>query len=353
MAIKNYYYNPINNVIGIKTNIKDFRFSYGMSMPTVTIEEFDRCKIKISLQIVADSVKPTSNEKEKMGKFHYFNGHNNQKELYYERSFFFNRTLQFRVTGIDTNEITMEVNKDYYRTVKHRFMNIHSVGYILTDIINLRLLHNNLAPLHCSSFSKNGESYVIFAPPNTGKTLTAMTLCMKDNKNYAYMSEDLAITNGKELYSVPWTSTFRYYDTVDSRWFSRTLNRLTEKVSVLELFGLGKTDPITKYVDNIQYTAPINGIFILDRGEKFINDISNKEAFDRINTLDRYEFNYMRAPTIIAYEYFNRETDIETAYSNERKILKEMISNAKFVRVISSNSALDYAQMIENTIENA
>ena len=204
------------------------------------------------------------------------------------------------------------------RFVKHRFMNIHSIGYILTDIINLRLMHNDLAPLHCSGIVVDDNGYAIFAPPNTGKTLTAMTLCTNNNSKYKFLAEDLALTNGKSFFAVPWTSTFRYYDTADESYFSKLLNYMTEKISVLELFGLGKTEPITDYVNDIKISAKIKGIYILDRGGNKKYDITADEAFERINTLDRYEFNYMRAPTIIAYEYFNRNTDIEFAYNKEK-----------------------------------
>tara|TARA_B100000795_G_scaffold115302_1_gene85627 strand:- start:2272 stop:3342 length:1071 start_codon:yes stop_codon:yes gene_type:complete len=349
--LKHYYYSPVDSLIGVKTNIKDFSFSYGMAMPYSDKSIFGKSKIKITLNVVKGRVEPTKEDKDKMGKFHYFNGFPNSGEIFYERNFIYKRKLQFKISGIDTNNIEVTVNKDYMRYVRHRFMNIHSMGYILTDIINLRLMHNNLAPLHCSGVVVNHEGYAIFAPPNTGKTLTAMTLCMNNNSKYKFIAEDLALTDGKKLFAVPWTSTFRYYDTVDTSRFSKFLNNMTEKISILELFSFGKTEPITNYVKDISMKAPIKGIYILDRGEIKNSDISAEEAFDRINTLDRYEFNYMRAPTIIAYEYFNRKTDIEFAYKRERELLKEMISTADFLRVISTDNALNYAKEIEKEMK--
>lgn len=347
-----YYYSPVKSIIGIKTNIKNFSFSYGMVMPHVTIEEYFKTLIKIEINVISKVVQPKEEEKVKMGKFHYFMGEINKRNMFYERNFIFNQKLQYKISGIDTNNIEIVVNNNYFRFVKHRFMNIHSIGYILTDIINLRLLHNGFAPLHSSGIEYKKESFIIFAPPNTGKTLTAMTLCMQPNNLYSFISEDLAISDAKYLYSVPWTSTFRYYDSVDKSIFSRLLNKLTEKFSILELFSFGKTEPITKYVETRIDKSKIKGIYILERGEYSIDNISEVDAFDKINTLDRYEFNYMRAPSIIAYEYFNKETDIETAYENERIILKKMIKNAQFVRVISNQNALNYAKMIEKDLKN-
>lgn len=351
MSEKEFFFSPVKDIVGVKTNSRKFNFSYGMAMPLARKEDYEQSLIKIEVNVVPGKVMPDANEKKKMGKFHYFNGFENAKEIFYERSFIFNQKFQYKITGIDTNNIVVTVNKNYFKFVKYRFMNIHSIGYILTDIINLRLLANRMAPLHCSGFVRNDECYVIFAPPNTGKTLTAMSLCMNNNAEYKFIAEDLAITDAEFIYAVPWTSTFRYYDSVDKSRFSRTLNNLTEKISVLELLNLGKTDPITKYVKEIVYKSKLKGIYILDRGNNSIKDIPQQEAFERINTLDRYEFNYMRAPVIIAYEYFNRNTNIEKAYETERLLLKEMISNAAFVRVVSTDDALRYATIIKDELE--
>lgn len=347
---KVYYYNAIKNILSIKSNVKDFKFSYGLSMPEVEKSEYDNALIKIDVDIVKENLAPTEDEKKDMGKFHYFSGKPGSNKMFYERNFFFKKKLQYIISDIDTNHVKIKANKNYFRYVTHRFMNIHSVGYILTDIANLRFLHNGLAPLHCSGISRNGESHIIFAPPNTGKTLTSMTLCMEDD-TYAYVAEDLALTDAKYAYSVPWTSTFRYYDSIDSGWWSRTLNKLTEKVSILELFSFGKVEKVTKYVASIEDKSKIKGLFILDRGPEEVKDVTADDAFNRINTLDRYEFNYMRAPAIIAYEYFNPQTDIEAAYANERTLLKDMIANAEFIKVISTAYALNYAGVIREIIE--
>lgn len=352
MSDKLYYYNPVKNIVGVKSNIKDFSFSYGMAMPYVEEEDFSKSIIKIELTVVSGKVLPSEEEMSKMGKFHYFSGIPETGEMYYERSFMFSQKLQYKISGINSNLIKVTVNKNYMRFVKHRFMNVHSMGYILTDIINLRLLLNGKAPLHCSGFAINKDSYAIFAPPNTGKTLTAMTLCMEE-PNYKFVAEDLAITDAKSLFSVPWTSTFRYYDSVDSSYFSKALNSLTEKVSFLELFSFGKTEKVTKYVSEVVHKSELKGIYILDRGEEFIKNISLEEAFIRINTLDRYEFNYMRAPAIIAFEYFNPDTNIEKAYAEERNILKKMISKVDFVKVISTSNALNYSKMIKDALDES
>ena len=92
--LKYYYYSPVDELIGVKTNIKDFSFSYGMAMPYSDKSIFVKSKIKITLNVVKGRVEPTKEDKDKMGKFHYFNGFPNSGEIFYERSFIYKRKLQ-------------------------------------------------------------------------------------------------------------------------------------------------------------------------------------------------------------------------------------------------------------------
>ena len=89
-------------------------------------------------------------------------------------------------------------------------MNLHSPGYVLTDIVAWALRQAGYAPVHCSGFSAPEGTVLVLAPPNTGKTLTTMMACME--MGAGYLAEDVAITDGTNLYAVPWTSTFRYYE---------------------------------------------------------------------------------------------------------------------------------------------
>ncbi len=77
-------------------------------------------------------------------------------------------------------------------------MNLHSLGYILTDLASLLLLRRGYAPLHCSAFKSGDATVVITAPPNTGKTLTSVMACMEHQADY--IAEDLAITDGQDIF---------------------------------------------------------------------------------------------------------------------------------------------------------
>jgi len=345
------YFVPIQGLIGIRINEDDFKFSYGQAMPASTEEAYLAAKIRIDITYLPDS-RFRELPRTATGKFHHFSGEPGGAKIDYDRAWFFGSRLGLTIAGATTNHVEIMANSSYRRFVKHRFMNLHSIGYIVTDVINLLLLKNGYCPLHCSAIAKNGDAYLIFAPPNTGKTITSMQLCMNDQR-LDFVAEDLAVTDGDKLYAAPWTSTFRYYSNIDKSLGSRLLMRLTEKIAVLELLGVGKVDPITKYIskDRIANISKIKGLFILERGQTGFEDISCDEAAWRIHTLDRYEFNYARSPAIIAYEYFNYAGNIEQAIDAEQSKLLEMVRGADFTKIIRNRDAMEYADQIKEIID--
>lgn len=344
------YFQAIPNKVIVETNLDSFDWSYGLCMPKTSRDEFNSSLIKLSIEVVKGNLwtEDELREIQAKGKFHYFSGDQNQDKIFYDRNFLFKMRLQYELSGLTTNHIKIRVNKSYMRFVTHRFMNVHSIGYILTDIVNLKLLKNGLCPLHCSAVADNdGVAKVIFAPPNTGKTLTSMKLCIESNFNY--MAEDLAVTDGVNIFSVPWTSTFRYYGEIDKSKSTKFISYLTDKVALVELLGIGKVESIEKYIpkSRIKFSASVGDLVILERGVKSLKEeLSDSEFEQCIHTLDRYEFNYMRAPAIIAFAYFNPDVNIQDAQDAERKILKKLVNSANAKLVARAPSALDYPEML-------
>lgn len=348
--MSDFYFSPIKDVLGVQVNDSDFRYSYGQAMPEATKQEFDESLIKLEIEYVDDRKYWSETNNDGLS-FHYFSGRFGEDWLEYVRPFLFGSRLGLSISGLRTNHVKIRVNKSYKRFVKHRFMNLHSVGYIATDITNLKLLDNGYCPLHCSAIDVDGDAYVIFAPPNTGKTLSSMQLCMND-PGIRFVAEDLAATDGVYIYAAPWTSTFRYYSNVDRSRSNQLRNWLTSKVALLELVQRGEVEQITKYIpeDRICHKAPIKGLFILERGEKGVEEVSVEEAKWRVAVLNRYEFNHMRAPAILAYEYFNYSSSVEKALSTEDARQVQMLETADFIKIVRSNNPTDYAELIAKII---
>lgn len=344
------YYVASPGVLAVATNAPNFKWSFATTAPPVTLDEFDDCAVRLRLDVVDDVSIPRADQ---VGKYHYWLGNPDEDVLYYDRSFVLGKRLRMAVHGVCSGSPTLTVNRNYYRYISHRFMNLHSVGYILTDLAALLLLRSGFAPLHCSAFKSGDATVVVAAPPNTGKTLTTMLACMEHSADF--IAEDLAITDGRTVYSVPWTSTFRYYNQVEQGFATRLRHRATKLLPLVELIAPSNPPPITRYVptDRLTARARATHLLILERGPAGIDDVGTDEAFPRVHNLNRYEFNYFRSPLAVAYEYFNPQLDLVGALRTEESILRQLLENCDYRWIVRSHDASRYANLTLNAIRRA
>jgi len=75
-----------------------------------------------------------------------------------------------------------------------------------------------------------------------------------------------------------------------------------------------------------------------------------KEAYRKILNLNRYEFNYHKAPLIVAYEFFNPSLNIAVACKTEQDILKKLAKNAHERLVVRTSDPSNYASLILDAI---
>lgn len=340
------YFVYVKDILGVKTNADSFKWSYGTVAPRSDEAEFERCLIKVYLEVIdsKDVFDDSIRMKDKsIGQYHYFFGKRNDSKIYYERDFFFNSKLKYVIEVVDNN-IYVKVNHNYYRFISHRFMNLHSIGYILTDLVSGMLLNNGLATIHCSAVNIGNRTFVLFAPPNTGKTLTAMRLCEIDAAKF--VAEDFAITDGDNIYSVPWTSTFRYYDEINKSKLDQLVNEFKKRLPVLELIPIGKRWSIDEYIGwhRMIYKIEITDVVLLERGKTEI--INTKEGvLHKITNLNKYEFNYHKSPAVLALNYFNPQLSPDKMYDAEKAILKKLINNHS-VNIVVSDNALNYSNLV-------
>lgn len=339
-----YNFVACPGVLGVRTNFRDFKWSFGTSMPTVGREQFAACDIRLRVEVTSDD--DLTADAVEVGKYHYWSGGVDQDCIRYRRDLFLGKRLLLEAKSLLSPEPFIRVNRNYLRFVTHRFMNLHSLGYILTDLASLLLLRRGYAPLHCSAFQCGDATVVIAAPPNTGKTLTSVSACMHHGARY--IAEDLAITDGKNVFAVPWTSTFRYYKEIDSGIGSRIRAAATKLVPPMELLTTKRPKPITDYIDPASRIdrARATHLVVLERGGESVKSMTSATAFAKIRNLNRYEFNYHRSPLIVAYEFFNPTLDIEGAYQAEAILLQRFVDNIDSRLVVTSNDPTRYAELI-------
>lgn len=204
------YYEQIPGVIGIKTNIKGFRWGFGQCAFAVNESVFDKCKYKVIIEErrddkVFDDIDKKSYDKE----FRHFRVSKDKPGFLFEQTIA--KAFKLRCcVEVCNKTIRAIVGRSYLKFVPIKLMNVHPISYIMFDLISILLLQDGLAPLYCSSVRfQDGKTIVFMAPPNTGKSLTVLQL--KRDYNAEIVCEDMAITDGRFIWGAPYTALYRNY----------------------------------------------------------------------------------------------------------------------------------------------
>lgn len=344
------FYVASPGVLALRTNHPTIKWSWGINMPEADRSTYDRVDLKVRFTV--HETAPETCLRPTAGKYHYFSGVHGADSVEYRRTFVGGRDLWLRLSGLVSGDIHLEVNRTYARYISHRFMNLHSPGYILTDVAAWALLRRGYCPLHCAAFEIDGSTVVVLAPPNTGKTLTTMTACFDYGANF--LAEDVAITDGNIVYGVPWTSTFRYYDSIDPSRSARARNTLTRVFPPLELLPGARSSRIDDLLSAAQILdmGEVTVVAVLERGPTSVVDIPEAGALLRQATnLNRYEFKYTLSPALVAYEYFNPEIDLMGAQARETATLERLVTGAQRRLLVQSADASEYASLLVSALK--
>ncbi len=343
-----HYYVAAKGILAIKTNIKDFKWSFGHNMPEASQQDYEECIVKLHLAVENFN---DDDCLDGLGKYHYFNGDAGAQKIYYNRSLAMKMKLRIKAENLLSEEPKITFNPNYYKFITHRVMNLHSVGYILTDLATLLLLNKGYAPIHCSAFKKGDSTVAVFAPPSTGKTLSSMMACTEHGAQF--IAEDLAITDGEKIYAVPWTSTFRFYSNMEQSTASKMKNKAIKILPPLEYISFSKAKPVTDYVNtgSILDAETVTHVAILERGADEVSIQDDAEAVRKMLNLNRNAFHYLKSPFLTAYEFFNPQLDIERAAAQEKAILTTLISNSEKVFSLKAVDPTEYAYTLVEQIQ--
>jgi hypothetical protein len=124
-------------------------------------------------------------------KFHYFRGGYGKDEVYFERPVGMGINLKMQVKNLLSNP-KVTVNNAYYKFVRLRIGSVFPPGVHLADILVINLLERMYTPVHCAAISLQQDGTLLFAPPDTGKTLTTF-LALK--RGFSYLAEDIAFVD--------------------------------------------------------------------------------------------------------------------------------------------------------------
>jgi hypothetical protein len=262
----------------------------------------------------------------------------NKDQVYYERVYGGLRCAML-VSGMQGNRLKVYVNRTYLNLVKFKMDSMYPVGVHLTDLMLLRIIGNGDLVVHAASLQNphTDSSFLLLAPPDTGKTYTTYQLL---KAGYKFLGEDLSYyrASTNELLCMPYTSTWGHrfsFSKVDPSkipFLGLFINN--QKKGVEDIFGR----------DSISERAKLDTIYLLQKSNR--NKISQTEMSDellrKVMAIQRNEFSYYKNPMIRAYEYYN-DLGVDDVYDKERAGFVKLLSGSKLFLA----EAEDYTQFAE------
>lgn len=336
-------YTVVPGLVNIKSNV-DYISHFFLGENLNGFPEHTEARVSATFKITDD----INFDGKRAQRFDCWSWNGETREFYYERPVFGRTKAKLLIKDM-LGLPQILANRTYYRLVKLKIESVMPPGAHLTDIMITRLLSEGFTPLHCACLSQDDKAIMLFAPPNTGKSMTTL-LSLK--QGYDYVAEDIAVTDGKYLYSCPLTSTFLTH--LNKTSFSLSLYKFIRlKFSALSFFiypvlikepRISITEALRGV--SLKYKSPAGVICILGNGlEEKIDKMSKEEAVRDIVMLNRNEFSYYGNPLLGAYSYFDPALNIRQLMEKEEDLISSLVRNSEIYKLIS-NKAENYINLL-------
>ena len=307
------YYVFCPKLIGVQTSYNSFKWVFGRKAPVVDKSNFEECLIKLRIAVDNDK-KIALRCKNFADRFGDYYGNFGGNAVLFNKQLKILGNIAYEISVSD-NTVDVVIGKRYLRYVKYKFMHLHPMYYILFDFVSAMLLKRGYLPIYSSAVKlKSGKTAVMIAPPNTGKSLTSLKLV--NDYGALPIAEDVAVTDGERIWSVPYTDTYRNYGRFVSN-INRSFNEEPERIDCL---------------------------YWLSHGDSNIVTISEQE-FPKMQIVNDYLLSYAKSPAIDAFCFFNGCFKNTELLEIERSIILKMFANIN-ASFIFENNALRYADVI-------
>jgi hypothetical protein len=280
---------------------------------------------------------------------HFFITDSYSQHVCFERNFLFSRKLRYSIS-IHGGLVNVVVSRDYFKFIRYRFMNLHSIGHTLTDLTAGLLLDRGLSTIHCSAVKIRDRVILIFAPPNTGKSLTALNLCRQFGSEASFIAEDFALTDGHSVWGFPYTSTFRTPPKSAQLSLATYAGELLRSVPLLRLMFPKKPKGASDYLPHttLLHRDEVTDIVLLAQGPERAHEDPVKMLQSLIN-LNKYELNYHRSPALLVMNYFNPGFCLDHMYGVEQSILRQLVTTCRLHKMCA-DAAPAFAELIADKL---
>jgi hypothetical protein len=254
-------------------------------------------------------------------------------QIYYKQTLGIGLQLKMLVQ-YDDSGISIRVNPIYHHLVQLSLPHVVPPGRHVSDVLGIKLLSLGFAPLHAAAFALNNEATVICAPADTGKTVSVLHAV---SRGCDYLSEDIAITNGTQLWGCPQTFGLAPYARLTGG--SRLRYIMYQHIPIVRHFLQGTIHVDAMDVlgsDRIISQAKVKRVVILSSStEHACCDIDKQQAISTIFHFNRQEFSY-RNPLLLALQQSGK-INISHVLLKETQIIHNLIHSAEEVVWLKGN----------------
>jgi hypothetical protein len=330
-----YYFEISPDLLGLRSN-KLLSISYGAK--EVSTEKF---KIKINFFVEKEIKIPN-----KMEKFYLFHGKKDFNKIFYNHPLFLKKYAKLSFEMVNDHEYSIVINNFYWKLKNLTFRAGTFLSPIqhLENVINACLLKNFYSLIYGACVAKDKKSILLLGPPSIGKTETVIEFV---KNGYEFLSEDIVISDGRLLYSCPYThgiliKSFKnlLIDYLDFLFPVHKIIHKNEK-TLLDFFH-NQTIKLKK-------KCKINHVFLLERNIK--DGVKKMEKPNKLRvllTLNKANFQWDTDPLIIAFSYFNRTLNLNELISNNNKIIDKICKKEFYI--IKANNSKNFFRIINENI---
>jgi len=252
---------------------------------------------------------------------------------------------------LHSNNPSFAVNPLYWRLTFNIGTALSPYYVHLRDIITMNLLDKGYLTLHGSCLcTASGEACLIVAPPETGKTITAL---YGQQLGYGLLSEDLVVSDGINI--LPSLISGQQVYSPAFLNMQKGLKAKIKRVSanMIERTGLAYPGLLAKIGGSIippPYNKPVKltHIFFLARGPRsMVTPMKPDDSLAKLLIIDRGEFHWRSNPVLLAYDYHTMLLDIPSILRKEDALLHTVAEKGKNCYQLEAPNPYEYIKLIQ------